>query len=389
MTNSLINTSRAQKWIPILGVLIFAFASFRAPGVTNTAPTYSIPTLFSLIQSVSLSLIGGALLGTFIIILITKDRIFFKKPSAASICYLIFGQILVLTDFFYSFKVGPMLLDLSFNFIIFYYFSYIISSYKFNGKGVAFLNISFYGILCFVGLNLILYLFNIGSMVWKGRFFGLTSQPNFIGMCGGVMSVLASALFIESKTFNKKFLLSLAILAGFLLAFLAQSRSSMLSAFTGCAFIAIMSLQNQHVRFFSILTCFCIAVFLYFNVNISDYDYTDRGNTREGTWKTLETYAKTFPIFGYGREDIPTSNSYMFAFVSAGVVGSFFLFASLILGIRKLIILHFVGGAKLRHATAAYGGLIFFFLTGAIFEGLLLDNVSIPVFVFWAILSFA
>jgi O-antigen ligase len=114
---------------------------------------------------------------------------------------------------------------------------------------------------------------------------------------------------------------------------------------------------------------------------VSSLDYEGRGNTREGTWKTMSDAALELPIFGIGKSGA-SSNSYLFAIVASGIIGFLFLMASIVGYIKRLVSSKIENNRYIPLFCMITAALFF----AAIFEGFLLDQVGLPVFAYWLLL---
>ena len=114
---------------------------------------------------------------------------------------------------------------------------------------------------------------------------------------------------------------------------------------------------------------------------MSSLDYEGRGNTREGTWKSMSDAALELPIFGIGKSGA-SSNSYLFAVVASGLLGFLFLISSIIGHIKRLATSRMANNRYVPLFCMITAALFF----AAIFEGFLLDQVGLPVFAYWLVL---
>lgn len=371
--------------------ILFFLVSFRAPDILSNAPTYAVPGTIEMIQQYSLIIV---VVGIFLMSIwwYSKfERFSLRSVSHGIVYYLIFRQILVLTDFYYQTDVQAFIIDFAFNFALFFYFGFIIKGLKFySSSGRSFLHIAFWGIVAFIALNAALHLAGMGSMIWNRRFFGLTANPNFIGMASGVCVVFSFALLSERQTFWHKLLCLIGFVSGALVCFMSDSRGAMGAALAGCLLITVLSAKRAITGIVIVFLIGSAAFFLLSLVDINSIIFAHRGNTREQVWEYLYVVARGLPFFGLGSNLPATTNSYLYAIAATGLLGGFFFFMSLIYVFRRSVsIVPLLKSSRINPIPIKiYIGLSTFLIGGALFEGFMLDSASIPVFTYWFLLAY-
>jgi len=374
-----------ERILLVICSLIFLLASFRTGTSGDDAVDYFVPGYIAFVQKLSLLLVGGLMLISLLINLGRMDKNQSIGTPTGLVCYFIFQLIIVLTDFLYKSDFQDFFVRIGFIILTFLYFFYVLRSlplYGSIGKGV--LVYFFYGALIFVAINVFLALYPGANVVWKGRLFGVTAHPNFLGMCTAIAWIVSFALFMQAENFKIKIFFLLAMCLSIYGSILTGSRTSLLSGTLGIAFISSYTMKNSSFKPVFVLFMLIFGLFLYANLTLKSLDFAGRGNTREGTWASMLERASELPLFGYGRVGA-TTNAFLFAIVATGLFGSFFFFRSLI----ELVRLFFEGLPQYNKTIVnLFRGLAVFFLISSTFEGYLLDSVSMPVFTYWLLLTY-
>lgn len=379
------NDLNKERVLLIICSLIFFLASFRTGTSGDDALDYFVPSYISLVQNLSLPLIGLLMLVSILISVSRTDEHEDIGVPTGLICYFIFQLIIILTAFLNKSDLQDFFVRGGFIVLTFLYFFYVIRSLPLidaNNKGV--LIHFFYGAYAFVAINVFLYLYPGANVVWKGRLFGVTAHPNFLGMCTAICWIVSFALFMQVKQFKVKIFFLIAVLLSVYGSILTGSRTSLLSGGLGVALILSYSMKESSFKPVFVLSMLIFGLLLYANLTLESLDFAGRGNTREGTWASMLEQASELPLFGYGKVGA-TTNAYLFSIVATGIFGSIFFFRSLIEMIRL-----FFAKLPLYNKTIVnlFRGLAVFFLVSSTFEGYLLDSVSMPVFTYWLILTY-
>ncbi|WP_439583473.1 O-antigen ligase family protein [Dyadobacter bucti] len=375
--------------IAVLIGFIFFLISFRAPGINHTALDYSVPPMVAAVQNYSLVVVV-LLLALIITLFVAKNKKFVPRYfSSAILNFFIFQEILAFTDLYYDGDIVQFLVATIFNLFLLFSFGYVVKDlYSEPERLHHFFHMMFIGIFGFIVVNVILYVGDFANVVWKGRFFGATSQPNFIGMCGGSCAVFALALMLNAADKTRRTLYIAGLILGLLVCFWSGSRSSLISCLAGISLIVFLAVRKGRHRFVIVAIMIFLSALIFTFFDASSLDYTDRGNTRENTWKELADVAFQLPIVGVGSKQIATTNSYLYSIAATGLIGSFFFFRSLLKVIQRF---RRGEGSIFRFGQTGkfiFAGLACFLFCGAVFEGFLLDSASIPVFIFWVLASF-
>jgi len=374
-----------ERILLIICSLIFLLASFRTGTSGDDALDYSVPNFIALLQNFSLPLIGLLMLISILINLGRVDKNNDIGVPVGLICYFIFQLIIILTAFLYKSDYQDFFVRGGFIVITFIYFFYVIRSlplFKSIRHGV--LIYFFYGACLFVAVNVLLSVYPGASVVWKGRLFGVTAHPNFLGMCTALSWVVSFALFMYAKGFKAKVFFMAAVMLSIYGSILTGSRTSILSGTMGIIFMLAYTMKNSSFKPVLILCMMFLGLYAYANLTLESLDFAGRGNTREGTWASMLEQASELPFFGYGKIGA-TTNAYLFSIVATGIFGSIFFFRSLIELIR-LFFYNLLQNNKM--IVNLFRGLAIFFLVSSTFEGYLLDSVSMPVFAYWLILTY-
>lgn len=375
-----------ERILLIICSFVFLLASFRTGTSGDDALDYFVPAYISLIQNLSLPLVGLLMLVSIFINLSRTGKNETIGVPFGLVCYFIFQLIIVLTAFVYKSDFQDFAVRAGFIVLTFLYFFYVIRSLplhvslKEGGVLIYFL----YGASVFVAINVFLYLYPGANVVWKGRLFGVTAHPNFLGMCTAICWIVSFAFWTQAKGFKTKIFFLIGLLLGIYGSILTGSRTSILSGTLGMTVIMSYSMKDSAFKPVFMLSVMLGGLVLYANLTLASLDFAGRGNTREGTWASMLEQASELPLFGYGKVGA-TTNAFLFAIVATGIFGSFFFFRSLIEIIRL-----FFKGLPQYHKTIVnlFRGLALFFLVSSTFEGYLLDNVSMPVFTYWLLLTY-
>jgi len=377
--------SNKERILLILCSLIFVLASFRTGTSGDDALDYFVPSYIALVQNLSLPLVGLLMLVSILINVSRADKNENMGIPIGLVCYFIFQLIIVLTAFLYKSDIQDFIVRGGFIVLTFLYFFYVIRSlplYESLRNGV--LIYFFYGAYVFVAINVFLYLYPGASVVWKGRLFGVTAHPNFLGMCTAICWIVSFALLMQARGFKAKTFFIIAVLLSVYASILTGSRTSILSGVFGIAVMLSYTMRNSSFKPVFVLSMLIFGLFLYANVTLQSLDFAGRGNTREGTWASMLERASELPLFGYGKVGA-TTNAFLYSIVATGIFGSIFFFRSL----TEIIRLFFTNLPQYNKIIVnLFRGLALFFLVSSTFEGYLLDNVSMPVFTYWLILTY-
>ncbi|GEM_PF-2001307 len=366
----------------LTAVMVF-FASFRAPDAEAMALSYSVPSYIRILQNFSLPIVLSCATIALYISLVHRSTVNAPR-SKLLIFYYIFHLIVLGSNLANAGTFDDFITRAVFTTVIFLFFYYVISPLPFyDSSRYNVLNAFFLGAYLFLFLNIFLYQAGLGSLSWKGRLLGLTTHPNFIGMCGAVTTGFSFGLFYREKSWVAKAVYLSGVILGVWICLLSVSRTSMLGAAVSIVIILLFSLKNNSLKPLIILLIGLGSILAVSYVDVQSLDYANRGNTREETWASMYEQASKLPFFGSGRVGA-TTNAYLFAIVAGGLFGSFFFFRTIIASIAVFFTKHI---ARYDHKIilCAIIGLI---LITSMMEGYLLDVAGIPVFTYWMILCY-
>ncbi|WP_456313309.1 O-antigen ligase family protein [Pseudomonas shirazensis] len=349
--------------------IIFFLASFRGDPGAGEALTYKVPFYISFVQKVSIYIV---ILIMTLSLLFDKNKFKYQSYYKQAIFFFIFFLILILSGSNYE----EAFYRLIFSIITFLYFVKIVSRLDLQYV----LLFVCYAAFAFSLVNFLCY-FLLPSTIWNGRLFGVTSHPNFTGVAACVSSIFSFYFLINAK-WKLKVLYLFMFSTGIAVCIFSGSRNSIISFVFSFLVYLFIKTKGIAPRVMLVLVSFLfILLLLNIDFSMSSLDYEGRGNTREGTWKSMSEAALELPIFGIGKSGA-SSNSYLFAIVASGLVGFLFLISSIIGYIKRLASSKMANNKYIPLFCMITAALFF----AAIFEGFLLDQVGIPVFAYWLLL---
>jgi len=349
--------------------IVFFLASFRGDPGSGEALTYKVPFYIAFVQKVSIYIV---ILVMTLSLFFDKNKFIYQSYYNHSLFFFIFFIIMILSggytdDLFYR---------LIFSVITFLYFVKIVSRLDLQ-----------YVVLfvCFAAfaLSLVNFLcyFLFPSTIWNGRLFGVTSHPNFTGVAACI-SAIFSVYFLIYSRWKLKLLYLFTFCISISVCIFSGSRNSIISFVFSFLVYLFIKTKGLAPRVILILVSILFILFLLnIDFSMSSLDYEGRGNTREGTWKSMSDAALELPIFGIGKSGA-SSNSYLFAVVASGLLGFLFLISSIIGHIKRLATSRMANNRYVPLFCMITAALFF----AAIFEGFLLDQVGLPVFAYWLVL---
>jgi len=352
----------------LLGIIFF-LASFRGDPGSGEALTYKVPSYIAFVQKVSIYIV---ILIMILSLLFDKNKFKYKSYYKQSIFFFIFFIILILSGSNYE----EVFYRLIFSIITFLYFVKIVSRLDLHYVML----FVCYAAFAFSLVNFLCY-FLLPSTIWNGRLFGVTSHPNFTGVAACISAVF-SFYFLINARWKLKVLYLFMFFTGIAVCIFSGSRNSIISfVFSFLVYLFIRTKGLAPRVMLILVSILFILLLLNIDFSVSSLDYEGRGNTREGTWKSMSKAALELPIFGIGKSGA-SSNSYLFAIVASGLLGFLFLISSIIGYIKRLASSKIVNN-KYVPLFCMLTAAIFF---AAIFEGFLLDQVGLPIFTYWLLL---
>lgn len=356
------------KFYYLLGVIFF-LASFRGDPGSGEALTYKVPSYIAFVQKVSIYIV---ILIMALSLLFDKNKFRYQSYYKQPIFFFIFFLILVLSGGFSE----ELFYRLIFSIITFLYFVKIVSrldlQYVVLFVCFAAFAFTFVNFLCF---------FLFPSTIWNGRLFGVTSHPNFTGVAACISAVF-SVYFLINARWKLKLVYLFMFSISIAVCIFSGSRNSIISfVFSFLVFLFIKTKGFAPKVMLVLVSLLFILLLLNIDFSVSSLDYEGRGNTREGTWKSMSDAAMELPIFGIGKSGA-SSNSYLFAIVATGILGFLFLIGSIIGYIKRLSTSKIANNPYIPLFCMLIAALLF----AAIFEGFLLDQVGLPIFTYWLLL---
>lgn len=366
----------------LMAVMVF-FASFRAPNAEAEALSYSVPGYIGMLQNLSLLIVMVCAMIALFLTFVYRKTGHTARPNLL-IYYYVFHLVVLACDLANSGTLEDFLTRVVFATVVFLFFYYVVSPLPFYAADrYHVLNAYFLGSLLFLLLNLGLHLTGVASLIWKGRFFGLTTHPNFIGLCGAVTAALSFALFYGEKSGIGRVLYVIGLLAGLWVCILSGSRTSLLGSAASIVTVLFFSVKDYSLKPLLILLILLGSILAISYVDLQSLDYANRGNTREETWASMYQEASQLPFFGRGRSGA-TTNAYLFAVVAGGVFGAFFFFRTIFSAIGAF----FSRNLGTHYSAVIRCSIVALILVTSMLEGYLLDAAGIPVFTYWMILCY-
>lgn len=366
----------------LLSMLIF-FGSFKAPEmdalITYDAYLgYSVPNFIERIMSMN-NLIVGLIIFTSILTYFALDKNILEVGSIEAKYFFSFYLILILTELVLNNDFQRFYLSIILLFSVYLYFNHVLNNLNFYLKNdFSIVKSIFFGGFIFLIFNFFIHFSGYGNLIYKGRFFGLTSHPNFFGLTSSIFIILSYYLF-RNEDRNKLIYFSGLVLSCYMM-LLSDSRTAIVSSSISLIYLITFNSKNKLFRTFVILSILLSIIFLI--VFVDSIYIGERGNNRSGTWTILYQEAMKFPIFGSGRHSVgATTNSILYAVVAAGIFGG----GLFILAIASKI--KFCTSLVANKTGKIYTTLILLLLIMSIAEGFLIENIGVLVFTFWILIS--
>ncbi|MDR7210674.1 hypothetical protein [Flavobacterium piscis] len=357
------------KFYYLLGIIFF-LASFRGDPGSGEALTYKVPVYIAFVQKISI----------YVVILIMTASLFFYNTKIKfqnnyndALYFFIFFIILILSG---DKEIDELFYRLIFSTITFLYFLKVVSRLELRYV-VLFVSLSSFA---FSFVNFLSY-FLFPETIWNGRLFGVTSHPNFTGVAACISSIF-SFYFLMNVRWKFKYYYLFMLCIGISVCIFSGSRNSIISFILSIFVYLFIKTKGFAPKVLLILSSILfILLLLNINFSMSSIDYEGRGNTREETWKIMFDAALDLPILGNGKSG-SSSNSYLFAIISSGMIGFLFLMRSIVGYIQRLV----TNSTKNNRYVILFSMISASLFFAALFEGFLLDQVSLPVFTYWLLL---
>lgn len=358
------------KFYYFLG-LIFFIANFKS--LPDDEIITILPNYIILLQNNSAYIVLGLMLLSIIFSFNGKTSQIYKS-SKGTFFFFIFQIIVILSG---NGDFNETVLRFLLSIIIFFYFLHVIPKLE---QSKAILSI-FLGVFLFTVINFLCY-FLFPDTSWKGRLFGVGSHPNFIGVAAAISTVFSLYFFFSSNKY--KIFWGITVCIGILVCIFSGSRNSIGMIIISFLYFILNKFKNPSTKILIISCGILVLLFLInMNISLSNIDYTARGNNREETWGEMLKKILEFPLLGEGRQG-STSNSYLFSIVAGGIIGAVFLYLSLFEVMKKFFL---EKKQKYQDNIILYKNIVVVMAFSALFEGFLLDQVSIPVYLYWFLLA--
>ncbi len=239
-------------------------------------------------------------------------------------------------------------------------------------------------IVMIAGGSLVSYLMNPSSTLWNGRMFGLTSNPNFLGMsCGLVTPVILGLITWKNQTSLSK-LFWVLVAGGVVITLLwTGSRGGMAVMVVGAA--VFFRAKLGRLLFVAIPLALSVwAMTFLFQDSLQNIDrFTDLTDTRTAGWLRFIELWKESPILGNKNLAMAViENSYLTILANSGILGAFAAFAFVYVWgttCLKLVRMRPADPDSQILCDVAVAGLVAM-LAETIFEAVLLANLNATTF---------
>ncbi|MCL1943338.1 MAG: hypothetical protein FWF54_07320 [Candidatus Azobacteroides sp.] len=303
-----------------------------------------------------------------------------NKISSGVFFFFLFQAVVILSS---KEKIDVILQRMIFLLIVFYYFIYVVSTLKLSDIILAICC----GIFLHTLINFICY-FYFPSLFSGGRLSGISGHPNYTGIVSAFSITFSLYYLLFQMQKRSWFLIMVCIIMvciGISVCIFSDSRNSIGMILVSLFYFLFCKVENNSLKILIIAIILLLLLILFnLNLRLEDIDYTGRSFNRDKTWAILMKEAMQFNLFGIGRIDInATANSYLFAIAASGIIGAIFFFLSIYEIIKKYFIEH---KRKYLNHIILFRSLILTMAFSALLEGFLLDQISIPVYLYWFLL---
>jgi hypothetical protein len=309
------------------------------------------------------------------------------KIDTLIMMFVVFKLWLAVVAYCYGLDITKNLLSMLFILVFATYLK--INHYKYDSSNLLYTNAVIFFLIIFLSLNLYELIFNYDGVVWKGRFFGLTNHPNYLGGYLSIISpFLLSGIINRKNVNNTKLLLFLsAYTLLFVFIIMSGSRSSFFSFLIGNFYVVLRSYKIKELFLKSIFGILFLSILLPFFISMGsvadreEFEFnriSSTLNTRSYVIEDLTNVYLDNIIVGNPKVTESTSNSYLSALARGGSIAGIILSTMLL---YYLYILFFLD--KYQHIILDLGGNVIpfiassiIFLLYSIFEGVLIENFS-------------
>jgi len=231
----------------------------------------------------------------------------------------------------------------------------------------------------FILINVFEALLNIQAVSFSGRFFGLTVQPNTMGVYSSIFAVISLWKYYKTESrYVKLSTICIFLLACFFV-FASASRASFAVLLIGLL-VFLSPIINWTQLLKAILLGFVAAIlmfFIYYDVAIEYFNFSRLIDMTDTRIKTKEIFWNSFllsPFFGVGNFSESTANSYFVIMVKGGMLGVGILLCTiscvLINLYRRIIYI------SINDDIRCFTALFIMLSAGGFYEGYLIDNFS-------------
>lgn len=243
------------------------------------------------------------------------------------------------------------------------------------------------GIVLFLFLSLIQYLANPRTVIWAGRFMGLTAHPNFAGVMLAITAPVIAYL-VEDSTKRKRWRLVfwLSVSGAFALLLVSTgSRNAVLSVAIGLLAMYRHRL-GRSALLAVIITIGVLIVTMFIGDKLEGLAFervlsTDDAG-RFDRWESMISAFVGNPFFGTDQQRGGES-SYLVVLARNGIVGGSLMLVFLLVYLQQLFTTYrsYSGLKEYKTIADCYFGVSAAWMTSAFFEGWFTDVIAIPVII--------
>lgn len=241
------------------------------------------------------------------------------------------------------------------------------------------LNVAFIVGSVFILINVFEMILNIEAVSFSGRFFGLTVQPNTMGVYSSIFAVISLWKYYKTESRYIKYFTIFIFLLSCFFVFASASRASFAVLLIGLLVFLFPNITwTQLLK--AILLVFFSAIlmfFIYYDVAIEYFNFSRLIDMTDTRIRTKEIFWSTFfssPFFGVGNFSESTANSYFVIMVKGGILAISILlcaiFCVLINLYRRMIYI------AINDDIRCFTALFIMLSAGGFYEGYLIDNFS-------------
>ncbi len=391
--------------VVIFAFLIISSAALKSnaglPGNDSVFGDLSEPVYITYIEKFSPAYLSvAALCGA--LIFLSWPRLSGSAPQAAKVFIAMTGYAFMLNFLRYSITGSsayisflPTFFLLTIQLLIYVTLSSVISRFGvFKVMDDVCLGFAWFSVV-FIAINMSIYLLGEGYVSSGNRFFGSTHHPNFLGIITACCNVFVFRFVVRAQLTWRLLGIGV-ILCGLYIMYLTGSRTSIGAFVVGfAAYIWFVDRRPvMRILFSGIVIVMLMAVAVVFlgetygYSGLSESPLSRDGNVLENTRaEVIQMFLVAIsdsPIFGVGSAVEATSSSYLRGWASDGIlyfIAQIWLVFDVVYRLSKLAV-------ESEPATTMLSISVVLFI-GALFEGYLLDNFSVPILLVAIITNFA